>query len=569
MIGADIYDILKSFLDDSNYRAILIDGKWGIGKTYQVKKFLESLKRKDRKKIYYFTVFGTESGDELNTKIYRKLHPFWSITKVGYKTISKSVDAVAGLINSSSINIKANLDYVLDLVKPEKVKKNPILIFDDIERFSDDNFSMFLGLIYKFNLQGARVICLTSSEKIHDKNNCFDDYKEKIFDAVYKIDKPSENVVDDIFADVKDSDKKKYLLDICDHNIRALKRASILFDKICKKIGKANEWKASQFLVECACCFTVKIVLDPSSEIDENKKQSFSYLSLIDEFDEDIACKYINIVGKHHFSEDESTIPSLIRCIMKVHLFNDFSDLFNVLLPTDKNNTSFLDTSFFLLSDKNKKSYVDKFNEYIKDPKTAFDKKCLQRFAEIISYSNFEISDKLVNNMADFLYKDSLSKEEAKRNENIQWLEDFLSTIREEHIREKAKSIVDNIESILSKLSVKHCTDKLLDAFRSKDYSTLLIYSDKFSVVENDLDMNRISNDLLKNKFYLTDLSQDISQEDWDFSHIACTLVHLLGLDDKFIEVAKSLRSKNPNSFCLKERLETLIHYRLGKNINL
>ena len=95
MRTSDIGSILNSFFENKSYRAILIDGKWGIGKTYQFKKFFDGLHRKERRKVFYFTVFGTETMNELNTRIYRKLHPFWSLIKVGYKTISQSVDAVS------------------------------------------------------------------------------------------------------------------------------------------------------------------------------------------------------------------------------------------------------------------------------------------------------------------------------------------------------------------------------------------------------------------------------------------------------------------------------------------
>lgn len=100
MKTSDIGSIFDFFQFHANYRAILIDGKWGIGKTYQFKKYFDGLKRKDKKRIYYFTIFGTETLDELNTEIYRKLHPLWSVFSVGYKTISQSISAVSGLKDS-------------------------------------------------------------------------------------------------------------------------------------------------------------------------------------------------------------------------------------------------------------------------------------------------------------------------------------------------------------------------------------------------------------------------------------------------------------------------------------
>ena len=142
MKTSDIQLILTKFLNETNYRSILIDGKWGIGKTSEFKRWFDALPRRSKKHIYYFSIFGVETMDDLNTRIYRKLHPYWSILRVGYKTISKSVDAVVGLWNTS-INVSSNLDFVLDSLKPQKICGRPVLIFDDIERFEHNNFSCF------------------------------------------------------------------------------------------------------------------------------------------------------------------------------------------------------------------------------------------------------------------------------------------------------------------------------------------------------------------------------------------------------------------------------------------
>ena len=292
-------------------------------------------------------------------------------------------------------------------------------------------------------------------------------------------------------------------------------------------------------------------------------------MSLIDEFDENIACNYTNLVNKFQFSAEEKTIPSLIRCILRVYLFNDFSDLLSILLPTEMYSTSLLDKSYFLLSDENKKNYVYKFNESLKNPEIIFDKKYLQRFAEVIRYSNFEISDELIQNMANFLYKDSISKASTKINENIVWLDDFLFDIGNDPIRAKVEPIILKIKSIIKNMNIKYHTNKLLSALSTKDYSTLLIYSEKFSVIKEDLDLVKLSDNLERNKFYLPDLSKNITQNDWDFCHATGTLVHLLELDNQFIEFAKLSVNAKPESFCLKERLEALIHYRLGQSIKL
>lgn len=68
MNAEKIYDILLKF-SSNNQRGLLIDGSWGIGKTYQINRFLEKIeadnkKEKDKSKktkIIYSSLFGLDS----------------------------------------------------------------------------------------------------------------------------------------------------------------------------------------------------------------------------------------------------------------------------------------------------------------------------------------------------------------------------------------------------------------------------------------------------------------------------------------------------------------------------
>ena len=57
MNAEKIYDILLKF-SSNNQRGLLIDGSWGIGKTYQINRFLEKIeadnKKEKDKNIYPF-----------------------------------------------------------------------------------------------------------------------------------------------------------------------------------------------------------------------------------------------------------------------------------------------------------------------------------------------------------------------------------------------------------------------------------------------------------------------------------------------------------------------------------
>lgn len=74
MNAEKIYDILLKF-SSNNQRGILIDGSWGIGKTYQINRFLEKIEVDNKKekvkskktKIIYSSLFGLDSISELHT----------------------------------------------------------------------------------------------------------------------------------------------------------------------------------------------------------------------------------------------------------------------------------------------------------------------------------------------------------------------------------------------------------------------------------------------------------------------------------------------------------------------
>ena len=53
--------VFENFKEDKN-RAILVDGPWGVGKTYQILQFLknDSPKKKKQNKIIYVTLFGID-----------------------------------------------------------------------------------------------------------------------------------------------------------------------------------------------------------------------------------------------------------------------------------------------------------------------------------------------------------------------------------------------------------------------------------------------------------------------------------------------------------------------------
>ena len=104
----NLKDVFQKFSTDNN-RAILVDGVWGIGKTYHVLQFLkEAKKSKTKQKIVYVSLFGKSSIDEVHTEIYSRLHPI----KQNSKKIIQVIPKVAPLLGAVG-DIVSNLEFTL------------------------------------------------------------------------------------------------------------------------------------------------------------------------------------------------------------------------------------------------------------------------------------------------------------------------------------------------------------------------------------------------------------------------------------------------------------------------
>lgn len=83
----NIKDLNKNLSDEIfTGKIILIDGPWGSGKTFEVKRFID----KGKGKKYYASLFGVESLKELTETLYCLVHPVKS-RKNGVNGVSISL----------------------------------------------------------------------------------------------------------------------------------------------------------------------------------------------------------------------------------------------------------------------------------------------------------------------------------------------------------------------------------------------------------------------------------------------------------------------------------------------
>ena len=150
----DLNRILLEFYNNQIIgKAILIDGKWGCGKTYQIKEFL----KEHVGNCHYISLFGLESIDEINSKLYSEIHTTKSFFKKGAMLVSKAISAVpyVGGIGDA-------LEYQMS-GKSINPKDTRYIIFDDLERLSNKiSYIDLLGYFNNLFLSNVKIICCIS-----------------------------------------------------------------------------------------------------------------------------------------------------------------------------------------------------------------------------------------------------------------------------------------------------------------------------------------------------------------------------------------------------------------------
>jgi len=257
---------IESFLDHyidlavAPEYAVLLTGKWGSGKTFFIKNFLES--KKDDKKIINISLFGLTKLEEINEQIFQQLHPILSHKYMsiagkflkGAVKLGTSIDLNGDKKDDVSININQ-----FDLYSPDDNarKREYIFVFDDLER-TKIHISEVLGYINTLvEKDGIKVIILANESKIdeNDKNietkidekKTYKDFKEKVIGKTFKVTQDFDSAFNSFISLVSDAKEvletnKGTIQDVYItgnyHNLRHIRQTILDFDWFYKSIDK-------------------------------------------------------------------------------------------------------------------------------------------------------------------------------------------------------------------------------------------------------------------------------------------------------------------------------------------
>lgn len=237
MIASEIPNIIKSFSESENpYRCILVDGAWGIGKSFQIDKAL--------KEIPYsisISLFGITTVDEIMTQLAIRM---CSGTKKD-TTITDHIAKLPTILGEIDIGPISSIGKILSTaVSPQivldtllrKSKKNQslLIVFDDIERINGNlDIDIFLGIVETILLKkenaNIKVLFVANLEQMPpEAKSIWDRYSEKLINRSYFVDELANEI--EFFSSQEEN--KVALAFLHQHgckNLRTLQKAENFF----------------------------------------------------------------------------------------------------------------------------------------------------------------------------------------------------------------------------------------------------------------------------------------------------------------------------------------------------
>ena len=198
-MNEDIIRFLEKYKDDPDPQyAVLLDGKWGCGKTFFIKSWLDTFQTENEDELtpMYVSLFGVQTVKQINDTINSLLFPFMNskVYKIG-KTLTKMVASAALRLNfnydgdkTSDGTVDFKLDPLMDLLndKKKELKGRRILIFDDLER-ANIGVKELYGYINRFVEHNRfKVIVVCNSTEIIDFET-FNRFREKVIGRTFEI----------------------------------------------------------------------------------------------------------------------------------------------------------------------------------------------------------------------------------------------------------------------------------------------------------------------------------------------------------------------------------------------
>jgi len=300
----EIEQIVTDYLNSENTDyAIMINGDWGCGKTYFIKKSLfgkisliNSFAKDKKGNVLkyvplYISLYGISDKDDILQKIQLELNPWmkskpWLFLKTGANKIT------------SFFKVAVTDSDVKNFLSIFDIKKNKVIFLDDLERidYLRLSSSSVLGQINDLTEhEKLKIIIVCNSSKAE---GVFNEINEKTIRFSCKYEAVLNDIYDNIIIDYTGSyfdflkEKKQLVIKIFQtakyKNLRTLKFILDIFKKIYNHVNKGeNRDEILKRFLFFTCLYSIEYKIGANSELDLNSLKNIGPYSLID-FDFDI-----------------------------------------------------------------------------------------------------------------------------------------------------------------------------------------------------------------------------------------------------------------------------------------
>lgn len=563
MRADSIPEIIRS-LDNGTmkYQCVMISGDWGIGKSYQLNKAI-----RDNNPIAYCSLFGVKNISDVFGELVFRLTLNRKTPTVNLKNVSDSLnfgkynsikDTIGSLISAQMI-----FDCILN--RREKRQETTLLIFDDVERISDDfDFDSLLGSVETLiqEHRTLKVIFVANLTQLSEEHKLiWDKYSEKVVDKIFYIDELAEHI--NILENPEDN---KFALDFMkkhgSKNLRTLKKANGLFEDVSQNIDRINSTLLDdtykKHIVRTICYSITFEDVDRiyeiewerlSKEIAEKEGKELTYLSRIRKieygtFEDRIYYKYLN--GITVTEEIKVLVLELIKYFCKGD--GNFN-IVSASLETVKQN----EKPIFYCSDSEVQEYIRKQRERIEKGDFANLFQFLKCVDEIYIWSKVQGEDTsdliaIVNDKAPVFYSSE------NRHGASQWsVHVYYDYLQSDNLKEALSLLEDDLE-IRRYQSIFH---EFSEAINSKDYFTAynLIY-DIQKIIQKPEFINVVGEDSLLKVMCSESLLPIGSCSEYQYN--TATIAYAIGITvcrKKYMGYLQNVLDKYPTDKMFIERM--------------
>ncbi|MDR6713491.1 hypothetical protein J2W83_003099 [Pseudomonas hunanensis] len=231
-----VKEALENFAVSSERSAIVLKGKWGVGKTFLWEGVLKRKKESLGATYYsYVSLFGLSSLKELKRTIYENLlKREHAADSGGVRSVEDRLEGIAGFLrrNSQLLSGIKGAGAIVDTYQAAAIH-DALICIDDFERKSKGlSDAEVLGLISMLvEKRNCKVILILNEDGLGKEGVEFSEYREKVFSYEVEYQPTSEESVKIVFGvGVGHDDIMDRVVKLGITNVRLIRKIKFYYD---------------------------------------------------------------------------------------------------------------------------------------------------------------------------------------------------------------------------------------------------------------------------------------------------------------------------------------------------